>query len=589
MKKRFLITTAEENSWKTDRPVLFLGEWCRLYKQRKQWKNFDAVVLPYHWDDREKYFDDYSYLQKAYEETLWSSCEALNSFHGTNYSVRYWRIIIGPWLFKFVNTLYDRWVMVHIATNNYSIDSTIIFKQDLSNLVPLNMKDYIDMMWDDKWNNYIIGEVIKNYTDIKWEEKKCTKINNEDNIIIYNKKKISYKKRLLKMISGLLGKFTSNTEIFIINSYLPLLQEIIFQVYLKQFPKIWTSLDIKKFALDDSKRSLFNVKTDSADKFIKFSSDMVSSLIPTVYLEGYKDTIEQTESLPWPSKPKVIFTSNAYEHDDLFKIWAAKKVEFGVPLVLGQHGGFFGVSKWNAGEEHQVNIADRFITWGWDELRESIYPGIAFPYANKRQDKWKKDGDLLLVTVPISRYSWKSCSWPVAANQSNKFVNDQLDFAESLPGGIRNRLIVRLLANFDEQQKTSYKERWQDGFPEVEIDPSILPISSVVRRCRLFISGYNATTYLYSFSMNIPTIMFWDPSYMELRPNAQAYFDRLKHVGILHHTSESAASKIAEIWDDVEGWWYQDEIQKVRREFCEQFAFTTDRPFYVLKEALAIQ
>ena len=89
--------------------------------------------------------------------------------------------------------------------------------------------------------------------------------------------------------------------------------------------------------------------------------------------------------------------------------------------------------------------------------------------------------------------------------------------------------------------------------------------------------------------MNIPTIMFWDPSYMELRPNAQAYFDRLKHVGILHHTSESAASKIAEIWDDVEGWWYQDEIQKVRCEFCEQFAFTTDRPFYVLKEALAIQ
>ena len=123
MKKRFLITTAEYNTWNTEMPILFLGEWCRLYKQRNIWKDFDAVVVPYHWDDREKYYEDYSYLQEVYEETLRTSCDALNIYHGTNYSVRYWRIIIGPWLFKFINTLYDRWIMVHEAANNYSIDN----------------------------------------------------------------------------------------------------------------------------------------------------------------------------------------------------------------------------------------------------------------------------------------------------------------------------------------------------------------------------------------------------------------------------------------------------------------------------------
>ena len=41
--KKYLITTAIEETWKFDQPVIFLGEWCRVYDRRHIWQNMDAA------------------------------------------------------------------------------------------------------------------------------------------------------------------------------------------------------------------------------------------------------------------------------------------------------------------------------------------------------------------------------------------------------------------------------------------------------------------------------------------------------------------------------------------------------------------
>ena len=68
--KRFLITTALEVTWVEDQPILFLGEWCRLYSRKQRWSKMNALVQAYHWDDREKLFSDYIYLNSLYERLL---------------------------------------------------------------------------------------------------------------------------------------------------------------------------------------------------------------------------------------------------------------------------------------------------------------------------------------------------------------------------------------------------------------------------------------------------------------------------------------------------------------------------------------
>jgi putative transferase (TIGR04331 family) len=68
--KRFLITTALEESWHDNEPVLFLGEWCRRYSRKNRWFKMNAEVLPYYLDERAKLHTDYLYLQEFYEQIL---------------------------------------------------------------------------------------------------------------------------------------------------------------------------------------------------------------------------------------------------------------------------------------------------------------------------------------------------------------------------------------------------------------------------------------------------------------------------------------------------------------------------------------
>ena len=66
----FLITTANEDTWKKDERVLFLGEWCKKYSKKSAWSNMDFEVLSYHWDDRERYYKDHIKLSILYEKYL---------------------------------------------------------------------------------------------------------------------------------------------------------------------------------------------------------------------------------------------------------------------------------------------------------------------------------------------------------------------------------------------------------------------------------------------------------------------------------------------------------------------------------------
>ena len=104
-KSRYLITSSDERTWKFDRPVLFLGEWCKLYSRKHSWEKIEAEVLPYHWDDRDKCYKDQQYLLELFERLLIELSTELNKVHGVSFSLRYWRIVIGPWLFHYIDLL----------------------------------------------------------------------------------------------------------------------------------------------------------------------------------------------------------------------------------------------------------------------------------------------------------------------------------------------------------------------------------------------------------------------------------------------------------------------------------------------------
>ena len=67
--------------------------------------------------------------------------------------------------------------------------------------------------------------------------------------------------------------------------------------------------------------------------------------------------------------------------------------------------------------------------------------------------------------------------------------------------------------------------------------------------------------------MNIPTVIFWDPTFWEIRESAKPFFEKLKKVGVFHENPSSAAKHINLIWENVEKWWQSKEVINAVNDF----------------------
>ena len=59
--------------------------------------------------------------------------------------------------------------------------------------------------------------------------------------------------------------------------------------------------------------------------------------------------------------------------DEIFKFWAAKKINKGVPLLVGQHGGHYGQGLFNISEYHELKICDYYLSWAGKVLQIKLY------------------------------------------------------------------------------------------------------------------------------------------------------------------------------------------------------------------------
>ena len=575
-----LITTALQETFpkEINEKVLFLGEWCKVYNKKSVWEKFDSQTMTYHWNDREKLYTDYQSIQIIYEKILLELSSKLNQTHQVNYSLRYWRILIGPWLGFFIQTLFDRWFMLNTVFDNNQKYHCCVIKREPLSFVPNDMSHFQQWFITDDWNEAIYGQLIElcwiNKINVTWIEK----IKQVPQSFVA--KKIPIKKYIKEKMLPFLNKlFIKDNNFFFISTYLPLKKELKLQMRLGQIPNLWKTQS-SPIVKPCSKQRKWQLNGEKGGEFEKVLRKMIPLHIPTVYLEGYSILNKTVDNLPWPKNPKAIFTSNAYAGDDLFKVWAAKKTESNTLLVIGQHGGHFGMNSFSFHEEHQIKIADKWLSWGWhDKNRKNITP-IGNLKAIGKQVNYSPKGGALMVENALPRYSYHLYAAPIASQHLDYF-NDQKMFLSSLPIELRQQVLLRL---YHCDYGWNQVDRWQDSMPEVNIDLGRKDIKQLMKKSRLYISTYNATTHLESLTWNIPSIMFWNPEHWELNEQAKPYFKLLEKEGIFHTTPQSAAKKMIEIWDDVDGWWHSNEVQKARKVFIDQYARLPEEPLNLLQD-----
>lgn len=570
-----LITTADQRFWKTDESILFLGEWCKRFSQRSVCEKLSYEVLPYHWDDRKKLYQDYLHLDKLYEQTLLQMTDLLNQIHGVDHSLRYWRIVIGPWLYYFIQILYDRYQSILTAIESGKVTNILIGKYEGARWLPHDFPCFLNWFVNDDYNHYIYSRIIEFAGKLPFEVVEVKDGNNHKELTDNIKNPFAPKKILKKLI-GLYGKVVPDrfNQIVLISSYLNMFDLIKLQLSLRQIPyMLLPDVAVPEAGIDLDTREKLSFKP-ARSEFEELFGKMVKEQIPLIYMEGYAQ-MNECSLKAYPKKPKVIFTANAYSSNEGFKFWAAHHVDRGSKLVGTQHGGHYGTGLWSSEEGHEIGIYDMYYTWGWkSDVYENTKPLAAAKLNKIRRDTHlKKDGRILSVLMALPRYSYHMHSMPVASFGMLSYINDQFRFVSALSKENKKLFLVRL---FNVDYGWSQMKRWNSEFPGIECYLGSKSILDQLKESRLFIGTYNATTYLETFVANFPTVIFWNPDHWELSVSAQPYFDELRRVGIFHDTPESAAALVNKISHDPALWWNQPEIQRAKDQFCLQFARTSD-------------
>lgn len=570
----FLITTADTRFWETNRKLLFLGEWCKRFDLRRIWATLEYETLPYHWDDRERLYRDYLYLRDVYEQYLGRLAGKLDRYHGQNHSIRYWRIIIGPWLRWFTESLYDRYLSICEARDFEKIASSSINSASPYLWTPAHFGDFVRQLIGDEYNQVLYSYLIKRLGGIPFSEKPVS-----PEFTAIKNRSLTVRSAAKSAILRLLGVYNASIpnrlrRIVFMRSGLHRWDLVRLDLMLKQ----WPSMEFPAAASEKGRPEPLRrqeLQLSGTNEFESILGDLIPIHMPLAYLEGY-DEVRRSAMASFPQKPRFIFTTpSGSMFDDAVKIWLAENAEKGALLAVGQHGGHYGTGRWSSSEEHEIDISDRYFSWGWKSKKNKgkviPLPAERLTYVRKKC-RYNKKGPILWVAMSMPRYSYWMYSLPVGP-QMLSYLDEQHRFAQSLSDEVRRLLLLRL---YPEDYGWCEAERWREMDPSIRISNCRESILSQLGDSRLCIATYNATTFLETFAADFPTIMFWNPKHWDLRAEAQPYYDLLRKAGIWHATPESAAALAMEIWENPLNWWRSREVQDAKDAFCGEFALASD-------------
>ena len=287
-----------------------------------------------------------------------------------------WRIIVGPWLFRFVFNFLKNIELINDIKKQHGV--TIDIENSLDKKVSLttcDLWDFTEKIYNDCYNKHLfsiaISKIFKKDSIYENYKKLDNKIDTDFSYLKSKKinffsKSINY---LLKIIERILC-FKNRIIFYKIyhgNTYS--LIKIFFN--LKEFPFKYNLKEERKiFKFNHLKRSSFKIMSsnDFREQIIR---DFIREALPTIYLEGFNETLKKSRSGIFPKKRDLIYSRNI-QYDYILKFWAAQQIENGSKLIYGQHGAGYDFFENDHNIDHETEISELFLSWGWKHNNKKV-------------------------------------------------------------------------------------------------------------------------------------------------------------------------------------------------------------------------
>lgn len=564
MKDRLLVLTGIEKTWGNGEPVYFLGEWCKYYNKKDIWSKLDSITQSHHWNDRRKLKKDHDYLNELYERILIDLSAHLNEIHNLKKTVKFWRIVLGPWLLSYVAILFDRWEVLRIARENTDITKIITVKINEHDLIPRDYASFsINFCLQDLWNQMIFQRIIKNHLEFKAQT-----IELEVNLdsyfpepeVKFNDTSLRYKFGVL--VDQLLSFFESrNQRILFYQSYFPPLQLAKLSIKLRSIPRLHIntfSVDLPDIEVDLKKRSQ-EVLREANSEFERFVSKSLLKDIPKVHLELFSYLLEAARKIK--NHPTLILTANGHWNNELFKLWTAERTQENSNLIISDHGGSFPplFDYFN----HDESIAHKRITWfiPTNSKHVSLPPSKLSGLEIKSEKKYCS-----VIGYDLHRYVLRATAYAMV-EQNLICLEDTIQFCKALDLEIFNFTRIKPKPDFYKLGWDTF-QRYSDALGADKIEPDT-NYYSVLKKSKLIVCTYSDTTFSEALVSGLPTILVHRPEFFEKIPEAQDLIKQMEEANIIFSDPIKAANHVNEVWNKIDDWWQEKKVVDARNAFFE--------------------
>jgi putative transferase (TIGR04331 family) len=568
-KDYYLATTAISEIWDLAGNLLLLGPWCsNNEKNKKLLEGRDFTIIPSLWKPAFKIKEAADYCYQVYERLLPQLSDSLNYMHGVSYAGRYWQVLLGPWLLRFIEIFYDRYKRIEKVLELFPDFYTYALPREQCKLISFDTYDFLNKIKDDYYNlklfSFAAYELCPHNIKVK-EYKYESKIHMYSTGYSWKKKMFN---RLLETLDLLFKSPILLCDMYHLTSYDTVLLK------LKGRFKTFRFIDFEpmeektlKVEYSDELRKKISLNAPS-EGFLSLLYKVLPEAIPVCYMENYQHYRNSIRNIRNIDSVKIVGSSVGWFFNERFKFFTGEAVTKGAKLIDFQHGGGYGSSLAIPREKLSLE-KDIFYTWGWDSKKDSNIRPLLSPHLSKVKDTYSPGLDNILFvgqTIPAYYYMLHTVLLP---NDMPEYFEDKKVFFQALPDETRNKILYRPYAReYGWKEMESVKKM----FPDVRL-ASKGRLIDWMKKVKLAVIDCPYTAFIEALTINVPCVFYWDHKVCLMRPEAEEYFELLRNAGILFKDPLSAAKKVKEIFAEPVKWWLCGEVQKARLEFCNRYAY----------------
>ena len=502
------------------------------------------------------------YVNLIYEKLLKEITPLLNSIHKERWSLRSWRAFIGPWLNRYIAIVNQRIEDIKPLLKEKNLK---FIKRKNYSLVTEKIEDFNKKSMNFKYNEKLYFELYKLL-------KRNVNVNNSklNNPSLLLKKKINLKdlkKQILILIMNNINKVVcKNNKFFFHNNYFLKKKDLFkLNLSLNNFPsKYYYTNYVIKNRFNKIFRKKFKIKINVRDKKEKIIRVLLKELMPIVYLEDFQTLKNLSKKSMLPKKKKIIFTSQCID-DDIFKFWVADQLSNGSKLIFAQHGANYGTHISCHGEDHEIKISDKFLTWGWSKKNNKVIPCSFF---SKKNTKKIKNIDKKILIIGNATYFYKYYNEVYFQSPYTFHKNRYFNFLENLDDKLKKNIYFK---PHPKEKIIDYgmTELIKKEFPNIKILNQSSKIENIMEEYEVLIFFEPLTAFLHALNLNKPCIslMHFDI----LRNSCKKYYKSLYQNKIIFDKSERAAFHINKNINNLEKWWNSTKTRNSRSNFTQQY------------------